>query len=116
LIFTANTVASAFLYWTIDSLAEREILLKLNLVFGLVYLPWQFVHLRTLHADAKTGDETEALTWKLLTRRLHESLHERNRSTDAESWGGLVGLTWMTAYWASLIPLWVHQVVMITVE
>jgi hypothetical protein len=53
------------------------------------------------------------VTWKLLASRLHRSLHETNRSTDAASWGGLVGLTWMTAYWASLIPPWVDQVVVV---
>ena len=113
MIFAANTVASAFLYWTVDALAGREILIQLNLLFGLVYLPWQFIHLRTLRADAEAGDEREALTWKLLASHLGRSFHETHRSTDAASWGGLVGLTWMTAYWASLVPLWVHQVVMV---
>jgi hypothetical protein len=112
LIFGANSVASAFLYWTVESFGGREILLRLNLLFGLVYLPWQFTHLRALRADARAGDEREVLTWKLVASRLRRSFHERNQSTDAVSWGGLVGLTWMTSYWASLIPLWVHQVVM----
>ncbi len=113
LIFMVNTVASAFLYWTVESLGGREILIQLNLLFGLVYLPWQFIHLRALRADAEAGDEREALTWKLLASHLGRSFHETHRSTDAASWGGLVGLTWMTAYWASLVPLWVHQVVMV---
>jgi hypothetical protein len=116
-IFAANTVASALLYLTIDSFAGREILLQLNLFFGFVYLPWQFIHLRSLRADAKADDDRaegrEAVTAELLTNRLHRSLHETNRATDAASWGGIVGLTWMTAYWASLIPLWVHQVVVV---
>jgi hypothetical protein len=113
LIFGINTVASAFLYWTVESFGGREILLQLNLLFGLVYLPWQFIHLRSLRADAKTGDEREVLTWKRVASRLRRSFHEKKQSTDAASWGGLVGLTWMTAYWASLVPLWVHQVVMV---
>jgi len=113
-IFGANTVASAFLYWSVDSLAGRETLLQLNLLFGLVYLPWQCIHLRSLRTEAKRGGGTEPLTWKQVMSRLHGSLHERNSSTDAAAWGGLVGLTWMTAYWASLIPLWVHQVVRVS--
>jgi hypothetical protein len=113
LIFAANTVASAFLYWTVDSLGGREILIQLNLLFGLAYLPWQLIHLRALRADAKTGDAREALTRTLLASRLRRSFHETKRCTDAASWGGVVGLTWMTAYWASLIPIWVHQVVMV---
>jgi hypothetical protein len=110
-IFAANTLANAFLYWTVDSLGEREVLIQLNLLFGLIYLPWQFIHLRALRADAKTSEESEALTSETLATRLRRALHETNRSTDAASWGGLVGLTWMTAYWASLIPLWVYEVV-----
>ena len=113
-IFAANTVASACLYWTVDALAGREVLLQLNLLFGLVYLPWQFIHLRALRADAKTSDESEALTWEVLASGLRRALHETNRATDAASWGGLVGLIWMVAYWASLIPLWVHEVVMVS--
>ena len=117
LIFAANTVASGFLYSTVDSLGGREILIQLNLLFGLVYLPWQLIHLRALRADARNRDHRaephEAVTWDLVSSHLQRSFHERNRSTDAESWGGLVGLTWMTAYWASLIPLWVHQIVVV---
>lgn len=113
LIFAANTVASAFLYWTVDDFGGREILIQLNLLFGLVYLPWQLIHLRALRAEAGTADESEAVTWNRIGGRLRLSLLEMNRSTDAASWGGAVGLTWMTAYWASLIPLWVHQVVVV---
>jgi hypothetical protein len=117
LIFLANTIASCFLYATVDALAEREILLQLNLLFGLVYLPWQCIHLRALHADGKTGEgrpgTRQVVTLQMLASHLRRSFHERNRSTDADSWGGLVGFTWMTAYWASLIPLWVHHVVMV---
>jgi hypothetical protein len=112
IMFAANTIASAYLYATVETLGGREILLQLNLLFGLVYLPWQFIHLYALRADAKTADNRETLTWKLVASRLRRSFYETNQSTDAVSWGGLVGLTWMTAYWASLIPLWVHQVVM----
>lgn len=114
-IFLANTIASAYLYGTLDSLGDREILLQLNLLFGIVYLPWQLIHLRSLRAEATKGDgsaePSAPLTRSGVVRRLHRSLHERNRATDAASWGGLVGLTWMTAYWATLIPMWVHRVV-----
>lgn len=116
-IFAANTIASAYLYLTIDSLGERETLLQLNLLFGLVYLPWQTIHLRVLRADARRLDETPGanapVTRQLLASQLHRSLHERKRATDAASWGGLVGLSWMTAYWAALIPVWVHHVVQV---
>lgn len=91
-IFVANTVASAFLYVSVGSLGDGEILLELNLLFGLVYLPWQVIHLRALRADAKAADErtepVEAVTWKLLVSHLRRSFHETNRATDGASWGG----------------------------
>lgn len=112
-IFLANTGASAFLYATVDSLGGREILLQLNLFFGVVYLPWQLIHLRALRIEANAGDARkphEPVTLQTLFDRLSQSFLETNRATDADSWGGVVGLVWMIAYWASLIPLWVHQV------
>jgi len=117
-IFVANTIASAFLYASIDALGGRETLLQLNLLFGLVYLPWQFIHLRALRADALKRDGTAErptdITREFVANNLRRSFHERNRTTDAASWGGLVGLTWMTAYWATLIPMWVNEVVQVT--
>jgi hypothetical protein len=114
-IFAANTIASAYLYATVDTLGGRETLLQLNLLFGVVYLPWQFVHTRALRLDAKAAGEAAepgaAVTWKRLARGLHESIHVRNRKTDAEAWGGVVGLTWMVSYWATVIPIWVNHVV-----
>jgi hypothetical protein len=114
-IFVANTIASACLYLTVDALGERETLLHLNLLFGLVYLPWQLIHLRALRADARAldevGDPHAPVTRQLVADHLHRSLFEWKRATDAASWGGLVGLTWMTAYWATLIPMWVYQIV-----
>jgi hypothetical protein len=116
LIFVANTIASAYLYATTEVHGGRELLLQLNLLFGIVYLPWQLIHLRALGADARKNEASAPnppVTRSLLAGQLRRSFHERNRATDAASWGGLVGLTWMTAYWATLIPMWVHQVVQI---
>ena len=47
----------------------------------------------------------------LFDKGLGRAIHVRNRATGAEVWGGLVGLTWMVAYWATLIPMWVNHVV-----
>ena len=94
-----------------------ELLLQLNLFFGVVYLPWQVIHLRALRAEARSHDgaieSNPPVTRELLANGLSRALHDRNRATDASSWGGIVGLTWMTAYWATLIPYWIHQVVQI---
>jgi hypothetical protein len=116
-IFVANTVASAYLYVSLESFDGREILLQLNLFFGVVYLPWQVIHLRALRADARSHgaaiESNPPVTRELLANGLSRALHDRKRATDATSWGGIVGLTWMTAYWATLIPYWIHQVVQI---
>jgi hypothetical protein len=113
-IFVANTIASTYLLLAVDGLGTRETLLQFNLLFGAVYLPWQLIHLSALRADAaQSADATQVarLTQEPVKRRLYRSLHERKRATDADSWGGPIGLTWMTAYWATLIPIWLHQIV-----
>ncbi len=43
IIFSITTIVSAYLYLTIGTLAGTEILIRLNLLFGIVYLPWQFI-------------------------------------------------------------------------
>jgi len=52
-IFFANTVASAFLYATGDTPGDGLTLLRLNLIFGAAYLPWQVLNLRSLRAEAR---------------------------------------------------------------
>jgi hypothetical protein len=42
---------------------------------------------------------------------LMQAVRVKTRRTDADSWGGLIGLTWMTGYWATLIPMWVYYIV-----
>jgi hypothetical protein len=115
LIFVANTIASAYLYLTVGALGGREILLLLNLLFGIVYLPWQVIHLYTLRADARRNSGStgaaSASIWTRLGTGLKRAVQVKNRRTDADSWGGFIGLTWMTAYWATLIPVWVYYIV-----
>jgi len=115
IIFAINTIASAYLYLTIGTLAGTEILIRLNLLFGIVYLPWQFIHLRVLHVDARqsrgTIEKETKVTWSLLKEGLLRCIYEKNQTSDANAWGGLVGLIWMTGYWVTLIPLWVNQIV-----
>jgi hypothetical protein len=115
LIFVANTIASAYLYMTVGALGDREGLLKLNLLFGVVYLPWQIIHLSSLRADARRDSgRTEAGSpsiWLRLESGLKRAVQVKTIRTDADSWGGLIGLSWMTAYWATLIPMWVYYIV-----
>ena len=113
-IFAANTVASAYLYPTVGMVGGRGVLLRLNLLFGSIYLPWRIFHLRSLWADARrNAAKTVAGAGPLSTRLaggLKRAVRVKTRRTDADSWGGFIGLTWMTAYWATLIPIWVYYI------
>jgi hypothetical protein len=115
LIFVANTVASLYLDLTVGGLGNREVLLQLNLLFGVVYLPWQVIHLATLRADARrkrghTGAGSASISMRLATG-LKRAVQVKVKRTDADSWGGLIGLSWMISYWATLIPMWVYYIV-----
>ena len=116
-IFAANTAASAYLYTTVGMLGGKSILLILNLLFGVVYLPWQTIHLAGLHREAiRHWGESESGSVPISTRLamgLEQAVRIKNVRTDAASWGGFVGLTWMTAYWATLIPVWVYYIVVV---
>jgi len=114
-IFVVNTIASAYLYPTVGALWGRKVLLQLNLLFGVVYLPWQVIHLTTLRASTrrkseKTGVGSPAISMRLAAG-LKRAVRVKTRRTDADSWGGPIGLTWMIAYWATLIPTWVYYIV-----
>jgi hypothetical protein len=115
LIYAANTIVSAYLYATVDNFGGREFLIQLNLLFGVVYLPWQLIHLRVLRSNALREGSEEGLrtsaTWNALVRGLHQSIHVKNRTSESQAWGGLVGVIWMASYWATLIPMWVYQIV-----
>jgi hypothetical protein len=105
-IFAANTTASAYLCFRAGAPATPPIVLQLNLLFGAVYLPWQLLHLRMLRANAGASIDGAS-------DGLQRAIRVRNRRTDAESWGGLVGLSWMIGYWATIIPAWVYGIVLL---
>lgn len=116
-IFGVNTIASAYLYVTIGALGGRKVVLLLNLLFGVLYLPWQTIHLTSLRADAvrnagKREGRLDPIS-KQLVMGLRRAVRVKNRRTDADSWGGVIGLTWMTAYWATLIPIWTYYIAMV---
>lgn len=115
ILVAANAVASAGLYSTRDARGDAATLIHINLVFGLVYLSWQVANLRLQILDAKRAGETlrpaTRVSWKLLGAGLRRSICERKRTTEATAWGGLIGLLWMTAYFATLLPMWANQIV-----
>ena len=82
-----------------------------------MYLSWQVANLRLQIADARRAGETlqpaTQVSWKLLGEGLRRSIRERNRTTDATPWGGLVGLLWMAGYFATLLPMWANQIVVV---
>jgi hypothetical protein len=114
-LVAANAVASAALYPKRDALGEAGIFLLVNLLFGAVYLTWQVANLRLQVADARRAGETlrpwTRVSWQQLGDGLRRSIHERNPTTDAAAWGGLVVLLWMAGYFATLLPLWAHGIV-----
>jgi len=115
ILVAANAVASAGLYSSRDALGDAAVLVYVNLLFGFVYLSWQVPNLRLQIADARRAGETlrprTPVSWKRLGEGLRRSIRERNPTTAPTAWGGLVGLTWMTGYFATLLPMWANQIV-----
>ena len=42
---------------------------------------------------------------------MKKSLFYREQTSKPDAWGGLVGLTWMLNYWATLIPVWLYFII-----
>ncbi|HZR35343.1 MAG TPA: hypothetical protein VFA75_08190 [Nevskia sp.] len=110
LIFIVNTAISAYLYLTLHAHGGRELLLQLSLVFGAAYLPWQYLHLGVLRAN---GEARAVPVAGGLAHGLRRAIQLKNHRTDAESWGGIVGMVWMAGYWATLIPAWLFYMVVV---
>jgi hypothetical protein len=111
-MYAANTIVSAYLYLTVDTLAGREILLQLNLIFGVVHMPFQIINVWKVRVQAEEqGNAGEPWTLGRFATGFRRSLHVKNVRTDAESWGGIVGMIWMTGYWATVLPMWVFYIV-----
>jgi hypothetical protein len=113
-IFAIYTAISAILYGTSGSQSSWALLLELNLLFGALYLPWQFFHLQSLRLCAKHQKINEnihvGISWSLLKKGLYKSIQEKNLTTHPEAWGGALGMTWMIGYFAALIPIWIYLI------
>ncbi len=109
IIFIINTIASLYLYVTLDNFSGRELLIYLNLIFGVLYLPWQIIHIRSLQLHAhKNGLQKKFDT---IINGLKNSIHIKNPSTRLNDWGGMIGLIWATSYWATILPTWIYLIV-----
>ena len=111
-IFIFYTAASAILYGTSDSPDSWKLLLELNLLFGALYLPWQFFHLKALRLRAKDQKINihAGISWSLLRKGLYQSIKIKNHTTQPKAWGGMLGMTWMIGYFAALIPVWIYLI------
>ncbi len=108
------TAASAILYGTSGRLGSWELLLELNLLFGALYLPWQFFHLKALRLRAKSQKINEDLhagiSWSLLKKGLYQSIQVKKLTTRPRTWGGVMGMAWMIGYFAAVIPVWIYVI------
>eukprot|EP00295_Goniomonas_pacifica_P023295 CAMPEP_0175925544 /NCGR_PEP_ID=MMETSP0108-20121206/15702_1 /TAXON_ID=195067 ORGANISM="Goniomonas pacifica, Strain CCMP1869" /NCGR_SAMPLE_ID=MMETSP0108 /ASSEMBLY_ACC=CAM_ASM_000204 /LENGTH=127 /DNA_ID=CAMNT_0017248701 /DNA_START=516 /DNA_END=899 /DNA_ORIENTATION=- len=104
IIFLANTVASARLY-VADVPPHHATLLQLSLFFGLVYLPWQTLHVHSIVTRAATAPLQPVVS---VACNLRSALFDYHVTTEGEKWGGVIGVMWMAAYWALLVPPWLY--------
>ena len=111
-IFVIYTAVSAVLYGTSDILGSWKLLLELNLLFGALYMPWQFFHLKALRLCAKDQKINihAGISWSLLKKGLYQSIKIKNHTTQPKAWGGMLGMTWMIGYFAALIPVWIYLI------
>jgi len=116
LIYGINTITSYYLYLTENHSGAGEFFILLNLLFGAGYIPWQIVKLRSLHSTALVQELNEnndnIISRLLIVDGLKESIRIKNQTADYKSWGGLSGMIWMTAYWATLLPVWVYLIIL----
>jgi hypothetical protein len=113
-VYLENALVSAYLLLSADLSAGGALLLQWNLVFAVPYVPFQIANLRAVWAQARRQAAPPA-PWTLerLAAGVRRSVRVKNRRTDRDSWGGLVGLIWMTGYWALVLPPWVFAIVQV---
>lgn len=109
IIYFINTLCSIYLYFAMDT--SYHILLLLNIIFGLIYLPWQFVHLKSLFLEAyKSKNTVRYINLELIKDNFKSALYLRNQSSDLALWGGSIGVSWMLGYWV-VISLWIYFII-----
>ncbi|MCR9096990.1 MAG: hypothetical protein NXI30_22440 [bacterium] len=111
-LFAGHTVGAGWLFFDDPTDAGTRSLLVLALVFGAGYLPWQLFHLRFLVREAREQERDPAPGGgdTSISQRVRATLFVRERATSSEAWGGIIGVTWMAAYWVLVIPVWMHVI------
>tara|TARA_B100000965_G_scaffold234009_1_gene196008 strand:+ start:198 stop:980 length:783 start_codon:yes stop_codon:yes gene_type:complete len=109
-IFLLNFVCSVIILLSFIDFNNLEILLYLNLLFGIGYLPWQIFHLKSIKTriNKLKNDSSGNYVRTTLLVGFKSSLKRRVVSHDPEDWGGIIGFTWMLNYFVTLIPVWVY--------
>ena len=109
-IFLLNFVCSVIILLSLIDFNNLEILLYLNLLFGIGYLPWQIFHLKSIKTriNKLKNDSSGDYVRTTLLGGFKSSLKRRVVSHDPEDWGGIIGYTWMLNYFVTLIPVWVY--------
>ena len=113
LIFIINTILNSILFFMINNISDYMFLIQLNLIFGIIYLPWQCFHLKNIKSryQAMQGNtKPQTISWKTLKRGLKKSIQTKKISCEVEDWGGFIGMTWMISYWG-IIPIWIYVII-----
>ena len=110
IIYFLNTSNCIFLFSQIEYSNGAYVLIVLNILFGIFYLPWQFIHLKTIYTRSTNNRFSNIATGSVL-EGFNSAIKTKNFSLKLGDWGGVIGLTWMFAYWASIMPLWIYLIV-----
>ena len=114
-IYSINTIISIYLYTTVKNFNDKELLIQLNIIIGFLYLLWQIIHLKSLWIKRKItsnkNNTKDNFTVNLILNGLNQSIYKMKKTTRTVDWGGIIGITWMTCYWATLIPFWIYLII-----
>ena len=95
--------------------SDHNILVILNIIFGILYLPWQVFHLKSILNRIKGNKDIQNQSIQFnkekMKMELNNSFHERKVTYEQSDWGGVVGIMWMYGYWILIIPIWVFYIV-----
>ena len=101
---------------SLDVSNAHHSLIIINIVFGILYLPWQVLHLKSITQRINSNSEIKAQEFKINSSKvMHEfknSISDRKVSFDSKDWGGTVGMMWMYGYWILFIPTWMFYIIL----